>query len=66
MKLEFIFLSMVIPDPYNPGTNIDIFVKSLIDELNQLWLVEALLYNVFKSVKKIKFSNEDGFDMNYK
>jgi hypothetical protein len=48
MKLEFIFLSMVIPDPYNPGTNIDIFVKSLIDELNQLWLVEALLYNVLR------------------
>ena len=48
MKLEFIFLSMVIPSLYNPGTNIDIFVKSLIDELNQLWLVEALLYNVLR------------------
>jgi hypothetical protein len=48
MKLEFIFLSMVIPGPYNPGTNIDIFVKSLIDELNQLWLVETLIYNVLR------------------
>jgi hypothetical protein len=37
IRLEFIFLSMVIPDPNNLGKNINVCFRSLIDELMQLW-----------------------------
>jgi hypothetical protein len=37
MRLEFMFLSMVIPGPSSPGRNIDVCLRPLIDELAQLW-----------------------------
>jgi len=36
MRPEFMFLSMVIPSLSNPGRNIDVCLRSLIDELTQL------------------------------
>jgi hypothetical protein len=46
MRLEFMFLSTIIPDQSNPGWNIDIYLRSLIDELTQLWLSGALTYDI--------------------
>jgi len=37
---------MVIPSPYSPSRNIDIYLSLLIDELNQFWSIRALTYNV--------------------
>jgi len=46
MNLKFIFLSTVIPSPNSPGWNIDICLRSLIDELSQLWSFRTLTYDV--------------------
>jgi uncharacterized Zn-finger protein len=40
------FLSMVIPGPSNPGRNIDVCLRLLIDELTQLWSSGALTYDI--------------------
>jgi len=37
MRLEFMFLSTVIPGPSSPGRNIDVCLRPLIDELTQFW-----------------------------
>jgi len=46
MRPEFIFLSMVIPGLSNPGRNIDVCLRPLIDELTQLWFSRALTYDI--------------------
>jgi len=46
MRPEFMFLSMVIPGPSNPGQNIDVCLRSLVDELTQLWSSGALTYDI--------------------
>jgi len=46
MRLEFMFLSMVIPGPSSPGWNIDVCLRPLIDELTQLWSSRALTCNI--------------------
>jgi len=33
MRLEFMFLSTIIPDPSSPGRNIDVCLRPVIDEL---------------------------------
>ena len=40
------FLSTVIPGPSRPGRNIDVCLRSLIDELTQLWSSGALTYDI--------------------
>ena len=45
MRPEFMFLSTVIPSPSSPGRNIDVCLRSLIDELAQLWSSGALTYD---------------------
>jgi hypothetical protein len=37
MKYEFIFLCLVIPGWDHPGTNIDVMMRPLIEELKILW-----------------------------
>jgi hypothetical protein len=37
MKLEYIFLAMVIPGPEHPGKNLSILLQPLVDELIELW-----------------------------
>jgi hypothetical protein len=46
MRLEFLFLSMVIPGPSSPGRNIDVCLRPLIDELTKLWSSRALTYDI--------------------
>ena len=46
MRLEFMFLSMVIPGPSTPRQNIDVCLRLLIDELTQLWFSRALTYDI--------------------
>jgi hypothetical protein len=46
MRPEFMFLSMVIPDPSSPGRNIDVCLRPLIDELTQLWSFGSLTYDI--------------------
>jgi len=46
MRLEFMFLSTVIPGPSSPGRNIDVCLRPLIDELAQLWSSGALTYDI--------------------
>jgi len=46
MRPEFLFLSMVIPGPSNPGRNIDVYLRPLIDELTQLWSSGTLTYDI--------------------
>jgi hypothetical protein len=48
MRLEFMFLSMVIPGSSSPGRNIDVCFRPLIDELTQLWSFGALTYDIFR------------------
>jgi hypothetical protein len=40
------FLSTIIPGPNKPNKNIDVFLRSLIDELTQLWSSSTLTYDV--------------------
>jgi len=40
------FLSMIIPGLSNPGQNIDVCLRPLIDELTQLWSSRALTYDI--------------------
>jgi hypothetical protein len=48
MRPEFMFLSMVIPGPSNPGQNIDVCLRPLINELRQLWSSRALTYDILR------------------
>ena len=48
MRLEFMFLSMIIPGPNSPGWNIDIWLHLLIDELKQLCSSGALRYDILR------------------
>ena len=46
MRPEFMFLSTVIPGPSSLSWNIDVCLRSLIDELAQLWPFGALTYDI--------------------
>jgi hypothetical protein len=46
IKPEFVFLYMVVLSPYIRGENIIVCFSLLINELNQLWSVGALTYDV--------------------
>jgi hypothetical protein len=46
MRQEFMFLSMVIPDPNSSSRNIDVYLRSLIEELTQLWSSRVLTYDI--------------------
>jgi hypothetical protein len=37
MTRPFMFLPMMIPGPKNPGKKLDVFLRPLIVELNNLW-----------------------------
>ena len=48
MTKPFMFLSMIIPGPKNPGKKIDVFLRPLVDELNKLWSVGVEKYDVYR------------------
>jgi hypothetical protein len=56
------FLAMMIPGPKNPSKNLGVFLRPLIDELNNLWSVGVETYDVYK---KEKFSIKDNFDVDH-
>lgn len=37
LKQPYWIMSMIIPGPKSPGNNIDVYLQSLIGELNELW-----------------------------
>jgi hypothetical protein len=37
MKYEFMFLCLVIPGPDHHGTNLNVMLQPLIEELKKLW-----------------------------
>jgi len=46
MRLEFMFLSMIIHGSNSPSWNIDVCLRPLIDKLKHLWSSRALIYDV--------------------
>ena len=48
MTRLFMFLAMMIPGPKNPRKNLGVFLRPLIDELNNLWSVGVETYDVYK------------------
>ena len=52
MTKPYMFLSCVIPDPFNPMVDIDVYLQPLIDDLKKLWS-GVLTYDV--SRKKISW-----------
>ncbi|XP_058076376.1 uncharacterized protein LOC131224956 [Magnolia sinica] len=45
MKQPNLMLSLLIPGPYGPGNDIDVYMQPLIDELKELWEVGADTYD---------------------
>jgi len=48
MRSKFMFLYTVILDSNSLGGNIDIYLQSLIDKLNQYWLFRTLTHDVMR------------------
>jgi hypothetical protein len=48
IRSKFMFLSKVILGPNILGQNIDVCLRSLINELKQLWLPKTLTYDVLR------------------
>ena len=46
MKTQYMFLTMVIPGPKDPGKMIDVYLQPLIAELNSLWHVGVTTYDI--------------------
>ncbi|CAN6551339.1 unnamed protein product [Malus baccata var. baccata] len=49
MKQPNLLLSLLIPEPRNPGKEIDVYVRPLIDELNELWEVGTPTYDAYSN-----------------
>ena len=45
MKQPFILLSLLIPEKYAPGNDIDVYLEPLIDELKVLWTDGVKIYD---------------------
>lgn len=45
MKDPFLFLSLILPGPKNPGKNLDVYLRPLIDELKDLWSIGVDTYD---------------------
>ena len=46
MKKQFMFISLLIPDPKNPKGNINIYMQTLIEEFLELWEVGVMTYDI--------------------
>jgi hypothetical protein len=42
MKREFIMMPVLIPAPKQPGNDIDVYLKPLVDDLLLLWKEEGV------------------------
>ena len=47
MKESFFMMSLLIPGPSQPGKEIDVYLRPLVDELKELWENGALTYDAF-------------------
>jgi hypothetical protein len=47
MKFEFMFLCLIVPSSEAPGSRINVMLKSLIEELKQLW-IGVKVYDYYK------------------
>lgn len=55
MKKENIMLTLLISRPKQPGNDIDIYLKPLIDDLHEVWSIEVDVYDAFtKSAFNLK------------
>ena len=48
MRKEFSILSLLIPGPKAPSSDIDVFLAPLIDELNELWEKGVKVFDSYK------------------
>src|SRR5664279_2243993 len=53
MKKKYIMMSMLIQGPKQPGNDIDIYLKLLVDELQTLWKEGVLVYDAYKEKSPI-------------
>ncbi|XP_048432154.1 uncharacterized protein LOC103942047 [Pyrus x bretschneideri] len=49
MKQPNLLLSLLIPGPRSPGKEIDVYMRPLIDELNELWEVGIPTYDAYSN-----------------
>jgi hypothetical protein len=42
MKLKFIMMPVLIQGPKQPGNDIDVYLRPLVEELKQLWQTEGV------------------------
>ncbi|KAH7859785.1 hypothetical protein Vadar_005443 [Vaccinium darrowii] len=47
MKESFFMLTLLIPGDKQPGIDINVYMRPLVDELNELWQTGALTYDAF-------------------
>ncbi|XP_075675136.1 uncharacterized protein LOC142644396 [Castanea sativa] len=47
MKEPYFMLSLLIPSPYQPGNEIDTYLKPLVDELKELWEEGVEIYDAY-------------------
>ncbi|KAF7128108.1 hypothetical protein RHSIM_Rhsim11G0023200 [Rhododendron simsii] len=50
MKDPFLMMSLLIPGPNQPGTNIDVYLRPLVDELKDLWNNGVMTYDASAGV----------------
>lgn len=48
MKRENMMLTLVIPGPRQPGNDIDVYLRPLIEDLKELWISGVEVYDAFK------------------
>jgi len=48
MKQSFFMLSLLIPGPYGPGNNIDVYLQPLVKELQELWFDGIETFDAYK------------------
>ena len=53
MKEPFIILSLFIPEPRAPSNEIDVYLRSLLDELREIWNISIVTYNLVSKKKLI-------------
>ena len=46
MKLEYLFLTLIILGPHNLKAKIDVYLQPLIDDFKKLWMEGALTYDI--------------------
>ncbi|XP_057461897.1 uncharacterized protein LOC130752117 [Actinidia eriantha] len=47
MKDSFFMLTLLVPGEKQPGIDIDVYMRPMVDELKELWQTGALTYNAF-------------------